>query len=272
MASLRPTGEALGAPEPGDWRERFTEPPQSFDEYLTTDPTVARDDRRTLYIQPLGSFTPASRRIVDRTSEFLGIYFGLKVVTLPDRSLDSVPPDSQREGFTGRQILAGYIVDTMLVPEVPADGAVLLGLTAVDLYPQPDWNYVFGVANLKARAGVWSMARFGYPDDGPAAFRECLLRTLKIATHETGHAFSMPHCVLYRCSMNGSNSLEETDEQPLDLCPECTGKLVWATGVRARERLERVAAFCNRYGLSSEEALARRSIDVLSSPSEPRVR
>ncbi len=263
IEALRPVTVALSAPQPGDWRERFTEPSQTFDEYLASDPSVARDDRRTLYVQPLGEFSPARRKIVDLTAEFLGSYFGLKVVTLPPRSLDSVPADSQRQGITGRQILAGYIVDRMLAPEVPSDGAVLVGLTDVDLYPEPSWNYVFGVANLKARAGVWSMARLGFPDDGPRAFQECLLRTLKIATHETGHAFSLPHCVLARCSMNGSNSLGETDECPLDLCPECTGKLSWATGVDARSRLVAIEAFCKRNGLRAEAALARKSLDAL---------
>lgn len=270
VEALRPVGVALDAPQPGDWRERFTEPPQTLDEYLASDPTVAREDRRKLYVQPLGTFSPARRKIVTLTAEFLGDYFGLEVVTLPDRLLDTVPFDSQREGLTGRQILAGYIVDRMLAPEVPADGAVLVGLTDVDLYPEPAWNFVFGVANLKARAGVWSMARFGYPDDGPGAFRECLLRTLKIATHETGHAFSLPHCVLYRCSMNGSNSLDETDKCPLDLCPECTGKLTWATGADARTRLERIAEFCRKNGLRPEEALARRSLEALTKPAVPR--
>lgn len=263
IEALRPVDVALAPPKPGNWRSDFQEPPQTFDEYLASDPAVARDDRRTIYVQPLGEFSPARRKIVDLTSEFLGDYFGLKVVTLSPRSLDSVPADSQREGVSGRQILAGYIVDRMLVPEVPADGAVLVGLTDVDLYPEPSWNFVFGVANLKARAGVWSMSRLGFPDDGPGAFRECLLRTLKIATHETGHTFSLPHCVLAQCSMNGSNSLEETDEGPLDLCAECTGKLCWATGVDTRSRLEAIEAFCRRNGLRAEEALARKSIEVL---------
>lgn len=63
--------------------------------------------------------------------------------------------------------------------------------------------------------------------------------------------------------MNGSNSLEETDRCPLDLCPECTGKLSWATGVDARSRLEDIEAFCKRSGLLPEAALARKSRDAL---------
>lgn len=266
IEALRPLGVALPEPKPGDWRADFNEPPQNFDEYLASSPTLARGDRRTIYVQPLGAFSPDEQKIVDLTAEFLGVFFGLPVVTLSTRSLDSVPKEAQRDGLTGRQILAGHIVNTMLAPVVPEDGAVLVGLTNVDLYPEPSWNYVFGLANLQARAGVWSMARLGFPGDGPAAFRECLLRTLKIASHETGHAFSLPHCVLFQCTMNGSNSLEETDEGPLELCPVCTGKLAWATGADVQSRLERIEAFCRRNGLKEEEVLARRSIEALMAP------
>src|SRR3712207_7363776 len=42
-------------------------------------------------------------------------------------------------------------------------------------------------------------------------FKLTLLRTLKIAAHETGHMFSVRHCTKYECVMNGSNHLGETD-------------------------------------------------------------
>lgn len=263
VEALRPAGQPMPPVEPGDWLESYPEKRQTFNEYLQTNPTVARGERRIIYVQPLGEFSPAQRRIVDLTAEYFGISFGLPVKTLPARSLDSVPAEAQRLGISERQILASYIIDRMLAPDVPADAAVLVGLTDADLYPEPSWNYVFGVANLERRVGVWSMARFGDPGEGPGAFRQCLLRTLKIAAHETGHTFSLPHCVMYQCIMNGSNSLEETDRQPLATCPECTGKLCWATGVDAKSRLELIAGFCDRNGLRDEARAAREGLGML---------
>jgi predicted Zn-dependent protease len=63
--------------------------------------------------------------------------------------------------------------------------------TAVDLFPAPSWNFVFGQASLAGRVGVWSFARNGNPAEGEAGFRRCLARTLRIAAHEVGHMFGM---------------------------------------------------------------------------------
>ena len=36
----------------------------------------------------------------------------------------------------------------------------MLSIMMEDLYPGPNWNYVFGWANYKARTGVFSFARY----------------------------------------------------------------------------------------------------------------
>ena len=46
-----------------------------------------------------------------------------------------------------------------------------------------------------------------------------LRRCLHVVAHELGHLFGINHCVYYSCTMNGANSLAETDRQPLRLCP-----------------------------------------------------
>jgi len=126
----------------------------------------------------------------------------------------------------------------------PTDAA-LLAITAVDLWPGPGWNFVFGQASLKERVGVWSMARNGDADDHPAMRKLCAIRTTMTATHETGHMFGIRHCIAYECGMNGSNHSEERDRQPLEFCPECQPKLWWTCGLDPLGRshgLERIAA------------------------------
>lgn len=41
----------------------------------------------------------------------------------------------------------------------------MLGITNNDLYPQDDWNFVFGEASLEKACGVFSFCRFdpGFP-------------------------------------------------------------------------------------------------------------
>ena len=90
-----------------------------------------------------------------------------------------------------------------------------------------------------------------------------LHRTLKTATHEIGHMFSMQHCTEYECNMCGSNSRAESDRRPLALCPDCLAKLCWATKADPKGRFGRLAAFCKKHGLKNEQELYERSLAAL---------
>jgi len=126
---------------------------------------------------------------------------------------------------------------------LPSDAAALICFTNFDLYPEDTWNFVFGQASLENRVGVWSLWRLERDGRKKAGTDRFLDRTLKIATHETGHMFSMRHCKKYECLMSGTNGLEETDRRPLDTCPECTMKIAWAMPYTPRERYEKLAEF-----------------------------
>ena len=68
-------------------------------------------------------------------------------------------------------------------------------------------------------------------------------------THELGHMFGLAHCTAYRCLMNGSNSLPETDAAPLHLCPVCLRKLQSAVGFEPAARYAALQAFYLEHGL-----------------------
>ena len=122
------------------------------------------------------------------------------------------------------------------------------------------WNFVFGEASLEDRVAVWSIYRNGNAEGNPEEFRLCLLRTMKTATHETGHMFGMQHCIAYECNMCGSNNREEADRRPIQLCPECVAKVWWATGTDPLSRYERLASFCEKQGLKPEQEFYQRLI------------
>ncbi len=151
----------------------------------------------------------------------------------------------------------------MLLPDLrPKDAVVVLGVTMGDLYPSRSWNYVFGEADLRRRVGVYSLARY-FPEfwgeaRDEAALRLALLRTLKVVVHETGHMFGLEHCVTWQCAMNGSNSLAETDTQPLRLCPDCLRKLAWNRGFDVAARHDKIAKFLETHGLADEAAWYRK--------------
>ncbi len=267
IVRLRPLQTPLGKPRPFDWLAMYHEPEQTFRQYLASEPVQPDRVRRVLYVQPLGAMTLKQREIVDLTAEFMQRYFGLPVTAMPDLSLNEVPAKAQRPSpFGGRQILTGYVLDRVLKPRLPDDAVACIAFTAADLWPGEGWNFVFGQASLRGRVGVWSLARQGDPAAGPDGWRLCLLRTLKVATHETGHMFGMGHCTLWECNMCGSNSLPEADRHPLALCPECLAKLCWCLGVRPEEHLRRVSEFCAAQGLETERQAAAAALKALPAP------
>jgi archaemetzincin len=257
------------APGPSDWLAHHAEAGQTFREWRDQDPVLpdletGPNHRHWLYVQPLGALPGARARIVRLASEYLELFFGLPVRTRHSLPLSLVPPEARRIHPTQRspQILSGFVLDRLLAPRLPEDAAAYISFTAADLWPGEGWNFVFGQASLRDRVGVWSVARYGDPDAGEAAFREVLARTLKVAVHETGHMFSMRHCTAYECVMNGVNNQDESDRSPLWLCPECLAKVLLATGQDATTRYERLAAFAQAQGLEREAAMFRASAEL----------
>jgi len=55
-----------------------------------------------------------------------------------------------------RQVLAGYVLDSVLKPRLPGDAAACIAVTASDLWPGEGWNFVSGEASLQDRVAVKS--------------------------------------------------------------------------------------------------------------------
>ena len=246
MENLVPLHALLGKPQPGDWLVDHPEPGQTFAEYFASKPVMPQGKRNVIYIQPVGDFTGTQRKIVTLTADFMGRYFNRTVKVQKDLPLSVIAGKARRKHPTWGmdQILTTYVLDDVLKPRLPDDAAASIAFTASDLWPGEGWNFVFGQASLRDRVGVWSIYRNGRPDVDADAFRLCLRRTLKTATHETGHMFSIQHCTKYECNMCDSNNREESDRRPLEVCPECVAKICWATAADPAERFRKLAAFC----------------------------
>lgn len=252
IAKIAPFFAPMGEPGPYDWLASYKEPGQTFEQYLDSNPTKPTTERRKLYVIPLGTFTAQQKKVIEITAGYLEAFYSLPVSTLPTQAIKrplSVK-DSRRNLYTvgAEQIRAGYLMDEVLKPILPADAAALIAFTSDDLYPDETMYYVFGQASLADRVGVWSLARLDYH----ANFDTFLRRTIKIAAHETGHMFSMLHCAKYECLMSGTNHLGETDRRPIDACPECTAKICWLSDADQHKRYERLASFCRENGLTKE--------------------
>ncbi len=260
---LKPLYKLMGKPQPGDWLARHQEEGQSFADYKSYDPIRPNRRHKTIYIQPMGEFTADQEKIIRLAAEYMRLYFTVPVETKPLIPLTDVPAESRRERFGTTQILTSWVRESVLKPRRPDDALAFLAFTSNDLWPGPGWNFVFGEASLNDRVGVWSIHRNGNPSESEAAFRLCLLRTIKTATHEAGHILTMYHCLAYDCNMNGSNHRAESDSRPLALCPACLAKLCWNTGCNPARRYEDLLRFCEREKLKDEAAFFLRALQAV---------
>jgi len=179
------------------------------------------------------------------------------------------------------QIHAGQVINDEL-PKLRLkmrDSYALLGITMEDLYPRDSWNFVFGLANMMERNGVFSLARYGgsslaeemdpEPEEGDkktapggageesvlvdpdAAFRQklkfarLLKRALKTMSHELCHCFGIKHCIHFNCLMQGSNHAAEGEKKMHALCPVCLRKLYFALEFDVVERYKKLKAWCD---------------------------
>ncbi len=251
IKKIEPFFKPMGKPGNSDWLASHNEPGQTFEEYLDADPTKPTKERQKIYVLPLGTFNAKQQKLIEVTAGYLEAFYDLPVERMPAQAIKRPLriKDSRRNPHTRvEQIRTGYLLDEVLKPILPANAAALIAFTVDDLYPDESMNYVFGQASLENRVGVWSLARLGDNAD----YDTFLLRTLKIAAHETGHMFSLRHCTKWECLMSGTNHLAETDSRPIDACPECTAKICWLSDADQAARYDKLAAFCRKNGLIRE--------------------
>jgi archaemetzincin len=256
-AAIAPLHEPIRPIREGDWLREYSEPGQTFLEYLGDDPILPTRDRTSLYVQPIGDFAPPRAEALRATTDMLGRFYGL-----PVRRLDPIDPAivprwaRRRNPISGQEQFLTRFIRDHLARNKPGDAVAVLALTTTDLWPGRGWNFVFGQASFREGVGVWSLHRMGDPELEPRTF---LRRTLKIAIHETGHMFSMRHCTLYDCGMNGANHQDEADSHPIWFCPEDEMKIWYGFGRDPAERYRSLAEFGDSHGLEREAAFWRLS-------------
>ena len=212
----------LGEPVFGDWLFPHKEKGQSFEQFVRTKHVVPTKEEDIIYLKPIGQFNSSQLKQIELVRQYLQIFFQLETKVLENASNDIIPNHARRIGDVGQeQFLAGYILTDVLKEESPDKRIALMAITEKDLYPKPEWNYVFGLASYRDKIAVSSIYRMQKEAD----FNLCLDRLLKICSHEIGHMFGLHHCIEVNCVMNGTNSMVETDRHSIRLCSLCQRKL-----------------------------------------------
>jgi archaemetzincin len=262
--NLRTHHEKMKPIQAGDWLAQHQETGQSVKEYIRTRRVRINGVKKYIYVQKIGSFSAKQSKILDLSQEYMSLCFGVEVKALADVSEKSIPKSGQRihPSWGMKQFYTQYLLEEVLKKQKPKDALCLIAFTATDLYPDPDWNFVFGIARPRDGLGLWSIYRNGDPELNQESYQLCLKRTIKTAIHEVGHLFSIKHCVAYSCVMNGSNSREESDRRELYFCPSCLYKLCGNLKINPQERFALLANFCDENDFSEESKFFRKSIAV----------
>jgi len=247
--------EPIAAPGPHDWLANHLESGQTAEEFVRSRPKRPDTRRRTIYLQPLDEFPTGSGPSPETLKLFAKAFFTMEVRILPVVHLDSSNIRSRIHPGTGhRQFLTGDILKLLARRLLPGSYC-LVGITLHDLYPDPSWNFVFGEALPEKGVGIYSFARYDplfYEAKAPGREPLMLRRSCKVLAHETSHLFGIAHCIYFRCLMNGSNHLGESDSRPLHLCPVDLRKLYGSIGFDPVERYLQLCAFCREVGFDDE--------------------
>lgn len=262
-AELAALDEKLPIPKDGDWLKEHKEKGQTFEQYLAKKPVTVTAKRKVIYLQPIGIFSSMEQKMLELTAAYTGYFFGLKTVLLDPISDDDFPRDKKRTFFETEQLNASYIITDILPKRMPPDGIVIMALTARDLYPKPEWNYVFGLASYSKRTAVTSMFRFEDYDFRDGNYSLCLNRLIKTSTHEISHMFTISHCTHAECLMNGANHIVELDGQPNALCSVCLAKLSWNLEFDHQKRMKRMISFFKRHKLDADALLLQQQYEIL---------
>jgi archaemetzincin len=259
---------ALREPGPNDWLASRKEPGQTVAQFIADGPNRPTSERDRIYLQPIGPLSDLTPSI-ETLADYIEAFFGLEVAILEPVSPESLHATT-REWDYGPQMRTDEVL-VALEGLLPADGFLLVGVTMTDLYPDDEWNYVFGFASLEKRVSVYSLLRFDPMFEGPLEavknpeLRRALIfrRSLKVMSHELTHSFGIRHCIHYDCLMNGANHLGEVDEHPMHVCPVCLRKLHVALELDPAAHYERLGAFHREHGIADEAEWTAARLDYL---------
>jgi archaemetzincin len=249
--------DPMPAPGPDDWLARHPEKPQSFEDYVRANGNVPSPQRNVIYLIPVGAF-PATAPPLAQLARIVRAFFMLEVKMLPTVAVGDVTAQTRiNEDTKKRQLLAPEVLG-WLKNRLPDDAFGLVAVTMEDLYPNPSWNFVFGMASLRERVGVQSFARQDpafFSEPRPAGWQTLARRRATwTVVHEISHMFGLTHCTYWRCVVAGSNHQDETDRSPLHACPVCLRKLHSAIKFDPAAREDALAAVFGGLGIDDEAA------------------
>lgn len=133
---------------------------QTFNRWLLRNPPKPNRRQTTIYLLPIAFVEdPIPTEILEPLCKFAQIFFQIPVKAMKATNMSGKTPIRLNDESNAYQVNAGKILHSMR-SMVPSDAFCVAGITMCDLYPRESWNFVFGLANLAGKCGVYSLARY----------------------------------------------------------------------------------------------------------------
>ena len=249
LSQLLPFVTPMPNPLEGDWLTENDESSETLDEFSRKEKARFQPGEFRILIS---MYDATSSEMTDLACGIVPSFYP-GAITVMETTLNFVD-DAQLHrrpsiGF-GEQILA----EGLMAQVKSREGSFAhLAITGADIYydarDRDDWGY--GYSNWEDGSAIVATPRCG--DIFGFIGRR---RLIKLVLHEIGHLFYLPHCVLFRCLMNGINNDAELDAIPMELCPECIAKYVLLSGCCPKQRFIGLSKYWNKHNMKAEAARA----------------
>jgi archaemetzincin len=230
---------------------------QSLADYAKSNPNKPDSIKKVIYLLPLGDMSEDIAKLLNAETAYLEKFFQLTVKVLPripfndiqkinsvKTRLNPAPSHGKLKGDNlnlTEQIEGNSLMEHFVIPNKPADGIVILGITDHDLYSQR-YKFIYATSSLKGGAGLISTHRLQQnPYETQSNIR-------KAATKQIANAFSISNVKDYVCVMNFHNSVDELEMGVFYLSPIALEKLKVNIGFDYNKRFADLRDFWKTQG------------------------
>ena len=145
-------------PEKDDWLSDYKELGQTYSEFISSKMNKPSQTRNKIYINPLQSI---SDTFVNNCILYCqNFYYPLEIKLMKICDIEKLNIESRINEDTDKIQYNAKDINGKMAEYVPEDAHCLVNILMDDLYPKPEWNYVFGLASYTKRVCVFSFARF----------------------------------------------------------------------------------------------------------------